>query len=183
MAAAIARPASKPMAARAVRTSRPSAVRVVAQAMGQPHHNPEFRASPPEAPAPASAPMTTTMASPYSLPMTTTPFDNFSFKPIREAQVSRAMTARYFNDLNEFAESDVVIVGAGSAGLACAYELSKAAPHVKVALVEAGVAPGGGAWLGGQLFSAMVIRKPGHELLDDLESSHEPRMHPVQACA
>lgn len=45
---------------------------------------------------------------------------------------------------------DVVIVGAGSAGLACAYELSKY-PDVKVAIIEQGVAPGGGAWLGGQL--------------------------------
>ena len=38
---------------------------------------------------------------------------------------------------------DVVIVGAGSAGLACAYELSKY-PEIKVAIVEQGVAPGGG---------------------------------------
>lgn len=43
----------------------------------------------------------------------------------------------------------------GSAGLACAYELSKY-PEVKVALIEQSVSPGGGAWLGGQLFSAMV---------------------------
>ncbi len=47
-------------------------------------------------------------------------------------QVSRAMTRRYFKDMDEFAESDVVIVGAGSAGLACAYELGKVAPHLKV---------------------------------------------------
>ena len=42
------------------------------------------------------------------------------------------------------------------AGLSCAYELSKH-PEVKVALIEQGVAPGGGAWLGGQLFSAMCV--------------------------
>lgn len=29
---------------------------------------------------------------------------------------------------------------------------------MQVALIEQGVAPGGGAWLGGQLFSAMVVR-------------------------
>lgn len=28
---------------------------------------------------------------------------------------------------------------------------------MQVAIVEQGVAPGGGAWLGGQLFSAMVV--------------------------
>jgi thiamine thiazole synthase len=100
------------------------------------------------------------------------------------------MTSRYFKDLDEYAECDVIIVGAGkqnfqnpkmhrllspdsklnivsfflssltfstkgSAGLACAYELSKY-PEVKVALIEQSVSPGGGAWLGGQLFSAMV---------------------------
>ena len=40
------------------------------------------------------------------------------------------MTSRYFKDLDEFAECDVVIVGAGSAGLSCAYELSKH-PEIK----------------------------------------------------
>lgn len=41
------------------------------------------------------------------------------------------MTRRYFKDLDEYAETDVIIVGAGSAGLSCAYELSKY-PDVKV---------------------------------------------------
>jgi thiamine thiazole synthase len=100
------------------------------------------------------------------------PFDDFKFAPIRESQVSRAMTSRYFKDLDEYAECDVIIVGAGSAGLSCAYELSKH-PDVKVAVIEQGVAPGGGAWLGGQLFSAMVVRKPAHELLDELSVPYD----------
>ena len=58
------------------------------------------------------------------------------------------------------------------AGLSCAYELSKH-PEVKVALIEQGVAPGGGAWLGGQLFSAMCVRKPAHELLNELAIPYE----------
>jgi len=53
------------------------------------------------------------------------------------------------------ADTDVVIVGAGSAGLSCAYELSKN-PAINIAIIEQSVSPGGGAWLGGQLFSAMV---------------------------
>lgn len=101
-----------------------------------------------------------------------TPFDGFKFEPITEHQVSRAMTSRYFKDLDEYAETDVIIVGAGSAGLSCAYELSKY-PNVKVAIIEQGVAPGGGAWLGGQLFSAMVVRKPAHTILDELEVPYE----------
>ncbi len=53
-----------------------------------------------------------------------------------------------------------------------AFELEMA-PNAKVAIIEQGVSPGGGAWLGGQLFSAMVIRKPAHKLLDELEIEYE----------
>lgn len=43
----------------------------------------------------------------------------------------------------------------------------------QIAIIEQNVSPGGGAWLGGQLFSAMVIRKPANELLDELEIAYE----------
>ncbi|KAI1279760.1 STI35 protein [Xylaria sp. FL0933] len=93
---------------------------------------------------------------------------DFSFQPIRESQVARAMARRYFNDLDTYAESDVVIVGAGSCGLSTAYTLAKARPDLKIAIIEASVSPGGGAWLGGQLFSAMVMRKPADKFLSEL---------------
>ncbi|KAL0934362.1 thiazole biosynthetic enzyme [Colletotrichum truncatum] len=95
-------------------------------------------------------------------------WDSFTFAPIRESQVSRAMTRRYFADLDHYAESDIVIVGAGSCGLSTAYVLAKQRPDLKIAIVEAGVAPGGGAWLGGQLFSAMVMRKPADVFLKEI---------------
>jgi len=94
--------------------------------------------------------------------------DGFTFAPIRESQVSRAMTRRYFQDLDTYAESDIVIVGAGSCGLSAAYMLGKQRPDLKIAIIEASVSPGGGAWLGGQLFSAMVMRKPADAFLTDL---------------
>lgn len=141
------------------RVGRSAALRV--RAIAEPPTRPRSDPSPTRKPA-AKSP---TPAYDFKAP--------FQFAPIREAQVSRAMTSRYMKDLDEFAESDIVIIGAGSAGLACAYELTKIAPDVKVALMEAGVAPGGGAWLGGQLFSAMVVRKPGQVLLDDLEIPYE----------
>lgn len=97
----------------------------------------------------------------------------FTFAPIRESQVSRAMTRRYFEDLDTYAESDIVIVGAGSCGLSTAYMLGKARPDLKIAIIEASVSPGGGAWLGGQLFSAMVMRKPADAFLTDLGVTFE----------
>ncbi|KAM9912100.1 hypothetical protein OXX69_002888, partial [Metschnikowia pulcherrima] len=87
-------------------------------------------------------------------------WESFKFAPIRESTVSRAMTKRYFEDMDKYTESDVVIVGAGSSGLSAAYVLAKNRPDLKIAIIEASVSPGGGSWLGGQLFSAMVMRKP-----------------------
>lgn len=101
-----------------------------------------------------------------------TKYDDFRFQPIREAEVAREMSSRYFKDLDKYAEADVVIVGAGSAGLSCAYELSKD-PNLNVALIEQSVSPGGGAWLGGQLFSAMVVRKPADKFLRELEVPYD----------
>lgn len=98
---------------------------------------------------------------------------DFSFQPIRESEVMRAMTRRYFDDLDKYAESDIIIIGAGSCGLSTAYCLAKARPDLRIAIVEAGVAPGGGAWLGGQLFSAMVMRKPADAFLRELGVPYE----------
>jgi thiamine thiazole synthase len=100
-------------------------------------------------------------------------WEKFTFAPIRESQVSRAMTRRYFTDLDTYAESDIVIVGAGSCGLSTAFMLATKRPDLKIAIIEAGVAPGGGAWLGGQLFSAMVMRKPAQLFLNELGVAYE----------
>lgn len=99
---------------------------------------------------------------------------NIQFSPIKESDVSREMTSRYMKDMMDYAESDIVIIGAGPAGLSAAYELSKY-PNLKVAIIEASVAPGGGAWVGGQLFSTMIVRKPANTLLDELEIPYDDK--------
>lgn len=100
-------------------------------------------------------------------------WDDFEFKPIRESTVSRAMTRRYFADLDKYAESDVVIIGAGSCGLTTAYCLAKERPELKIAIIESNVASGGGCFLGGQLFSAMVLRKPADAFLQEIGVGYE----------
>ncbi|KAJ3983618.1 thiazole biosynthetic enzyme [Lentinula detonsa] len=97
----------------------------------------------------------------------------YRFAPIQEAQVSRAMIKRYFETMYERAVSDVVIVGAGSAGLTCAYHLASTRPDLKITIIEANVAPGGGAWLGGQLMTPMVIRKPANRFLQTIGVPYE----------
>ncbi|TKY87769.1 hypothetical protein EX895_003350 [Sporisorium graminicola] len=93
---------------------------------------------------------------------------NYRFAEIKESHTSRAMTSRYMADMMDAAVSDVVVIGAGSAGLTCAYTLAKQRPDLRITILEASVAPGGGAWLGGQLMSGMVIRKPAHNLLVEI---------------
>lgn len=51
--------------------------------------------------------------------------------------------------------------------------LASKRPDLKIAIVEAGVAPGGGAWLGGQLFSAMIMRKPAQLFLNEIGVPYE----------
>lgn len=119
---------------------------------GTPLAAPSLRMQPTKASSGVSVSMSASTPPPYDL-------SAFKFNPIKESIVAREMTRRYMTDMVTHADTDVVIVGAGSAGLSCAYELSKN-PSVKVAIVEQSVSPGGGAWLGGQLFSAMVIKIP-----------------------
>uniref|UniRef100_A0A914HNZ9 Uncharacterized protein n=1 Tax=Globodera rostochiensis TaxID=31243 RepID=A0A914HNZ9_GLORO len=100
-----------------------------------------------------------------------------SFKQLHEAEVTRAMISRYWRDLYERAECDVVIVGAGSAGLSCAYCLATRHPQLRISIIEANVAPGGGAWLGGQLMTAMVVDKGMEQFLDELQVPYEDEGH------
>lgn len=56
---------------------------------------------------------------------------NYRFAPIHEWQTAKAMTSRYFEDMMNGAIADVIIIGAGSAGLSCAYKLGKARPDLR----------------------------------------------------
>lgn len=100
-------------------------------------------------------------------------WEDFKFNPIRESQISRAMSRRYFNDLDTYAESDVVIIGAGSSGLTAAYVLAKSRPDLKIAIIESSVGLGGGTNLGGMLFSACCMRKPAEKFLDEIGVEYE----------
>ncbi|KAF5369468.1 hypothetical protein D9758_002735 [Tetrapyrgos nigripes] len=97
----------------------------------------------------------------------------YRFAPIEESQVSRAMIKRYFETMYDRVVSDVVIVGAGSSGLTCAYQLASMRPDLKITIIEANVAPGGGAWLGGQLMTPMVVRKPADRFLQEIGVPYE----------
>jgi len=73
-----------------------------------------------------------------------------------ETEISKAITAEYNRKLTEHLENDVVIVGAGPAGLTAGYYLAKAG--YKTALLERKVSIGGGIWGGAAGYNVVVTQ-------------------------
>jgi thiazole biosynthesis enzyme len=67
-----------------------------------------------------------------------------------ETKISRAITQAYHTKLLDHLVNDVLVVGAGPAGLTAAWHLADAGQ--KVTIIERRLAPGGGIWGGGIRF-------------------------------
>ena len=93
------------------------------------------------------------------------------FHPVKEKEVTRAITTSYLHQLEEYADSDVIIIGGGSSGLMAGRELAKTG-H-KVAIVERNNYLGGGFWIGGYFMNKITLRAPAHEVLDELNVPYE----------
>jgi len=88
------------------------------------------------------------------------------FSSIRESQITRAIVGEFSNEFMEYAESDVIIVGAGPSGLMAGKELAE--KGIKVVIIESNNYLGGGFWIGGYLMNKLTIRAPAHKILDEL---------------
>ena len=93
------------------------------------------------------------------------------FAKVGEKEVTRAILSRFAQELDEYVESDVVIVGAGPSGLMAGMDL--AAAGRKVLVVERNNYLGGGFWLGGFLMNKLTVRAPAHLILDELDIPYE----------
>jgi thiamine thiazole synthase len=82
-----------------------------------------------------------------------------------EIEISRAITQEYNRKLSEHLENDVVIVGAGPAGLTAGYYLAKAG--YKTALLERKLSIGGGIWGGAAGYNVVVTQS--REIPDEFE--------------
>ncbi|MCD6276613.1 MAG: thiazole biosynthesis protein [Thermoplasmata archaeon] len=85
---------------------------------------------------------------------------------IDEREVTRLIVSEYMNELLEFSDTDVAIVGAGPSGLTAAYYLAKNGK--KVAVFDKRLSIGGGMWAGGMMFSRIVVQRAGKDILDEL---------------
>lgn len=84
-----------------------------------------------------------------------------------EIKISQAIIKSYTNKLLEYLDVDVAIVGAGPAGMCCAYYLAK--KNIKVALFERKLSVGGGMWGGGMMFNEIVVQEKAKKILDEFE--------------
>ena len=81
-----------------------------------------------------------------------------------ETNISRVIIEQYARRLTEHLENDVVIVGAGPAGLAAGYYLAKA--KIKTTVVEKKLSIGGGIWGGAAGYN--VVTFEDKEILDEI---------------
>lgn len=90
---------------------------------------------------------------------------------IKETQISKAIVDSYHRKLLRSIESDVVIVGAGPAGLTAASHL--AAAGRKVTILEKRLAPGGGVWGGGMGMNEIVVQAEAIPVLEESAIRHD----------
>jgi len=88
-----------------------------------------------------------------------------------EVIISRAIVESYMKDFMGAMEADVVVAGAGPAGLVTAYYLAK--EGIKVVVFERQLRVGGGMSGGGMMFNRIVLQEEGKRILDEFEVSAE----------
>lgn len=85
---------------------------------------------------------------------------------IDDVTVTRKIVERFFEELKDSLEVDVVIAGAGPAGLTAARLLAE--KKKKVLIIERKLSPGGGMWGGGMTFPVIVVQEESKRLLTDV---------------
>ena len=91
---------------------------------------------------------------------------------LQETEVSKAILNAYHQKLSDRIASDVLIVGAGPAGMTAAFHLAQSG--IKVTLLEKRLAPGGGIWGGGMAMNEAVVQDDALGLLDEIGINHKP---------
>ena len=86
---------------------------------------------------------------------------------LRDEKITKAIVERYMKKFLENLDQDVVIAGAGPAGLTTAYYLAK--KGYKISIFERKLSIGGGMWGGGMMFNEIVVGDDGKKILDEFE--------------
>ncbi len=87
-------------------------------------------------------------------------------KGFDETQITRLIVDSYHEKLTNLIVSDVLIVGAGPAGLMAGYYLAK--QGFKVTVVEKRLSAGGGIWGGGMGMNQVVLQEAALPILEEV---------------
>jgi len=87
-------------------------------------------------------------------------------KEVEEEVITRAIVRKAMEDWINFAETDVIVVGAGPSGLTAAMYLAKAG--LKTVVFERKLSFGGGIGGGGMQFHKLVIQTPADKILREV---------------
>ena len=88
------------------------------------------------------------------------------FTDVREVEITRAIANEFHDVLIDRADSDVIVIGAGPAGLTASRDLSNLG--YKVLVIEQNNYLGGGYWLGGYMMNPVTVREPAQKIWDEL---------------
>ncbi|MBI3640074.1 MAG: thiazole biosynthesis protein [Thaumarchaeota archaeon] len=88
------------------------------------------------------------------------------FADVKEMEITRAIANEFHSVLIDRADSDVIIIGAGPAGLTASKEL--ATMGFRVLVIEQNNYLGGGYWLGGYMMNPVTVRAPAQKIWDEL---------------
>ena len=83
-----------------------------------------------------------------------------------EKEITRTIANMFSETMAEYTDSDVIIIGAGPAGLTAGRDLGRMG--VKTLIIEQNNYIGGGYWVGGYMMNPVTVRAPAQKIWDEL---------------
>jgi len=100
-------------------------------------------------------------------------------REFNETQITKVIIDAYHERLSDRIVNDVLIVGAGPAGLTAGFYLTE--QGFKVTIVERNLSPGGGIWGGGMGMNAVVLQEEALPILREVGIRYEPQTEGLYA--
>jgi thiazole biosynthesis enzyme len=88
------------------------------------------------------------------------------FADVSEKEITRTIASMFFETIQEYSDSEVIILGGGPSGLLAGRDLAK--QGVKTLIVEQNNYLGGGYWVGGYMMNPVTVRAPAQKIWDEL---------------
>jgi thiamine thiazole synthase len=88
------------------------------------------------------------------------------FADVSEKDITRAIASMFNETMAEYTDSDVIVIGAGPAGLTAARDLAK--NKIRTLVIEQNNYIGGGYWVGGYMMNPVTVRAPAQKIWDEL---------------